>query len=277
MNGQRKIEQRVVELIQRLPPLPESVDRLLEKVAGHCPATEEVLSLVEQDPSLCMELLHLADTCYGRSGCARSIREALDLVGPVALAQMVGLSYADEAIRTQFSQLEHLPEYFAHSREIEASCRLLAEVSGMDPQDGGLYGLAGLIHDIGRLIILMASDRQSASLMGTSWDQMTSITQNEKDLLGMNHCEVGMQICRKWSFADVLQEGVLRHHTPLAGNDFSVPGALIFVAHFVATSDFTGDILAKMLRPQVFTNLGLTHELFDKAQAIYRSRSGTKV
>jgi HD-like signal output (HDOD) protein len=274
MSAHRKIEPQVIALIQRLPPLPESVDRLLERVTGRQPDTQEILSVVEQDPSLCMELLHLADSCFGRPGCARSIREALELVGPVALAQMAALSCADDTIREQFAGLEHLPEYFAHSREIEASCLLLGEVLSLSPQDCALYGLAGLIHDIGRLIILMASDRRSARLMGTSWEQMATIVQSEQELLGMNHCEVGMQLCRKWGFADILQEGVLRHHTPQLGSDISTPGILIFVAHFVAASDFTGEILAKMLRPQVFSGLGLTRELFDRARALYGSRFG---
>lgn len=129
----------------------------------------------------------------------------------------------------------------------------------------------GLLHDIGRLVILIVSNSTSTPLAGVTWEHMISIVHDEKRVVGMNHCEVGQQICERWNFTPFLQEGVLRHHTPLIERDFSFPGTVLFLAHFVAGSDFTGEILERMVPPELFARIGLTPAGFAEAQELYRA------
>jgi hypothetical protein len=82
-----------------------------------------------------------------------------------------------------------------------------------------------------------------------------------------------MCICRKWNFSPIIQEGVLRHHTPLINSDFSFPGALIFISHFLSASDPSGDILSTLSAAEIVTNLNLSAANFDRARDIYKSRS----
>ena len=61
-----------------------------------------------------------------------------------------------------------------------------------------------------------------------------------KKILGLNHCEVGMQLCRKWNFSKLMQDGILRHHTPLIKNDLNYLGGLIFRFAFHIIQRFHG-------------------------------------
>jgi len=110
--------------------------------------------------------------------------------------------------------------------------------------------------------------------LGTLWDKMASVVHDEKASLGTNHCDVGMQICRKWNFSPIIQEGVLRHHAPLVNSDFSFPGAVIFISHFLSASDPSGDIISTLLATKVLDKLKLSAADFDKAKDIYKSRTG---
>jgi HD-like signal output (HDOD) protein len=169
--------------------------------------------------------------------------------------------------------LKYLNEYVDHSEDISIGCRILAETSGMERDEYEVYAVAGLIHDIGRLAIMVASNRTSAHVLGTLWDKMASVVHDEKAALGTNHCDVGMQICRKWNFSPIIQEGVLRHHTPLINSDFSLPGALIFTSHFLSASDPSGEILSTLSAAEIVTKLKLSSSDFDKARDIYKSRT----
>jgi len=113
-------------------------------------------------------------------------------------------------------------------------------------------------------------------VLGTLWDKMASVVHDEKATLGTNHCDVGMRICHKWNFSPIVQEGVLRHHTPLINSDFSLPGALIFISHFLSASDPSGDILSTLSAAEVVTHLSLSAADFDKARGIYKSRTKDK-
>jgi putative nucleotidyltransferase with HDIG domain len=253
--------------------MPGNVDRLLQAAARGEEGRGMLRDLVSTDPSLCAQLLHLANSCCDPGGGVDTIDDAIDHVGLVGLAQLVGASQASTVMADRCAALEHLDDYFAHSRETSLTCRVLAEVVALPSHDREMFAVAGLVHDIGRLIILMATDRTGTTLMGVSPDRMHEIVVAEEELLGMNHCDVGMEICRKWHFTPTLWKGVQRHHTPLVGDDFDYVGALVFLAHFVAESDYTGEIVAGVVPPELLRRLKMTPARFDWAKEIYAERS----
>ena len=272
----KKLENQVVELVHRLPPMPKNIDSLLRSAQEDSQGEDELIELAEQDPGLCADLLHLANTWHGTSGRhIETVSEAVRSIGPLPLIQLVGVWYAKGIILKEFSYLEHLDEYFMHSQEISLGCRVLSELSGVKKHGREVLSVAGLIHDIGRLVILLASNKTSAHLMGTPWDKMKSIVEDEKDLLGMNHCVIGEQICNKWSFSQYMQEGILRHHSPLINDDFSYLGGMIFITHFITYSDFTGEMLSTMLPMKLCDRLGLGPNDIAKAREDYLSHRET--
>ena len=242
----KELIMRVSHLVHRLPPMPEDIDRLLRLMSDVGRNEKELKTLIMKDPAICAEILHLANSdCYGAAASVETIEDAIRLVGLEPLIQLVGVSFADGVLQKEFTPLKNLNQYFEHSRQISLGCRILAEIGGWPKHEQKMYAVAGLLHDIGRLVILLSSNRTAATLMGTSTEELLSVIHNEQQALGMNHCDVGAQICGSWHFSPILHEGVLRHHTPQLSNGFSTPGAVIFLAHFVTASDFTGTILSR--------------------------------
>lgn len=272
MQEKEELAHKVALLINKLPPMPDNISRLMATEINSRQDYTEVLDLIENDPGLCADLLHLAnDFCYDLGEIVETIDDAIQRIGIQPLVQLIGVSYAGNTIQEEFAALEHLNQYFEHSQDISRSCRILAEILEMPEHQREMYAVIGLIHDIGRLIIMIASNRISVPLMGTSWDKMISIVHDEKEIIGMDHCEVGMQLCSNWNFSPILNEGVLRHHTPLLGDDFNLTGAVIFVSHFVSFSDFTGQMLVEMLPAELLDRVNLSKNAFQKAQEIYNS------
>jgi len=276
MAGKRKKEElsrRITKLVDKLPLFPHNIDALLATAVKPSEDNKEILRLIESDSELSTELLQVARSYYGTAADIKTIEDAVNHVGLRVLVQLIGISYARNAIQEEFAALKYLNEYIDHSEDISISCRILAEVSGIPKGELEIYTIAGLIHDVGRLAIMVASNRTSAHVLGTLWDKMASVIHDEKLTLGTNHCDIGMRICRKWNFSPIIQEGVLRHHTPLFDSDFSFAGALIFISHFLSASDPSGDILSTLMASEVLAKLNLTSADFNKARNIYRSRA----
>jgi len=273
MSKKRELSRKITEIIGKLPLFPRDIDRLLAVAVKPSGDNTEILRLIESDVGLSTELLLLARSYYGTDENIETIGDAVRCVGIQPLVQLIGMSYARSAIQEEFAALKYLNEYVDHSEAISIGCRILAEICGMEREEYEVYAVAGLIHDIGRLAIMVASNRTSAHVLGTLWDKMASVVYDEKAALGTNHCDVGMEICRKWNFSPIIQEGVLRHHTPLINSDFSLPGALIFTSHFLSASDPSGEILSTLSAAEIVTRLKLSAADFDKARDIYKSRT----
>ena len=276
MAGKKRKEElarKITELVDKLPLFPHNIDALLATAVKPSEDNKDILRLIQSEPELSAELLQVARSYYGTATDINTIEDAVNHVGLRALVQLIGISYARNAIQEEFTALKYLNEYIDHSEDISTSCRILAEVSSIPKDELEIYTLAGLIHDIGRLAIMVASNRTSAHVLGTLWDKMASVIHDEKLTLGTNHCDIGMRICRKWNFSPIIQEGVLRHHTPLFDSDFSFAGAIIFISHFLSASDPSGEILSTLMASEVLAKLNLTSTDFDKAKKIYKSRA----
>lgn len=273
MESQKDFENKVTEFIHRLPPMPSNVSELLNGVNLQEMSDEELLDFVKRDPGLCADLLHLANTFSIRlEGHDDTIEEAVSSVGIKPLVQLIGVWYARDIITKEFDILDHLDDYFRHSQEISLACRTMSEILEADEHDCQVAYVAGLIHDMGRLVIMLLGNELTAPLLGTPCEMMNTIVEQEKKIMGMDHCRVGMQLCKKWNFSQVLQQAVLRHHSPLIDSDFDYLGAVIFTCHFVACSDFTGETLAAMLPGELLKRLNLSPESFIKIQRNYFER-----
>jgi HD-like signal output (HDOD) protein len=275
METNEKIENKVAELIDRLPPMPQNIESLLRSAQSDGWNEEELIELTLKDPGLCADILHIANSFYDTPGYPiETITDAVRIVGPVILVQTIGVWYAGKIILKEFSLFEHLDNYFSHCQEISMGCQILSEVSGVKPHSREVLVAAGLIHDIGRLVILLAGNQIAENLMGTPWNQMKSIIHDERQRLGMDHCIIGQQICKRWNFSSYMQDGILRHHSPLIKDDFNYLGGMIFTAHFVTASDFTGEMLSLMFPVELFDRLGLSSHDFKQAQENYSQLRG---
>jgi len=273
MRQKSELEQKVVDLIYRLPPMPATVEDIMNISSGER-KDEELISIIKNDPGLCANLLHLANSfCTCPEGEIETIEDAVRNVGTGPLVQLIGVLYARDTIEKEFFAISHINEYFQHSRNISKVCRILTKSYGFDDHQQQMYSVAGLIHDIGRLVIMIASNNTSSHLVGTPAEEMASIVNSEIEALGMDHCEVGMRLCKRWNFSNILQTAVLRHHSPLIDNDFNFPGAVIFVAHFITESDLTGEIICNMLPEKLLNNLKLGQDDFKKIRDIYNAES----
>jgi len=270
-----ELQIRIANIVQHLPPLPSHIDQLFEAIRTAGNNKQKIINLIESDSSLCTEVLHIANSgCYSITHPVETLEEAINIIGIEPIVEDIGIRYANESIRTDFIDLKHLDQYYSHGTEISLACRVLAEAAGLSEHQRSMYAVAGLIHDIGRLVILLASNNLTAPLMGNNLDSLFSITKEEKAVIGMNHCDIGGQICSNWSFSAVLCEGVLRHHTPVLKENFSIPGAVIFLAHFVSASDFTGKILRRMTPLyELAQKIGLDEVGFEKAHRRYSKLS----
>jgi len=276
MSGKKRkgeLARQITELVDRLPLFPHNIDELLTTAVKPTEDNKEILRLIESDPDLSAELLQVARSYYGTVAEINTIEDAVNQVGLRALVQLIGISYARNAIYEEFNALKYLNEYIDHSENISMSCRILAEICGVPQDELEIYTVAGLIHDVGRLAIMVASNRTSAHVLGTLWDKMASVIHDENATLGTDHCEIGMRICQKWNFSSIIQDGVLRHHSPIYDSEFSFAGALIFVSHFLSVSDPSGEILSSLMASEVLNKLALTSSDFDKARDIYKSRA----
>ena len=192
-----------------LPRFQPTALRLLRVSAESDTAIEEFASIFRTDPALASELLQHANSAeFGLRCRIADIRGALLLLGTErtrALAMTIGMSlYARRS---------------AHQREVRFLWRhsLATAVIAEEIGRAGRLRLpdlytCGLMHDVGRLGLLLSAGDEYGSLLSRSFRNLEEANELERVTFGTRHVEAGAFLARSWNFPSSLCDCILRHH-----------------------------------------------------------------
>ncbi|OPZ75073.1 MAG: HDOD domain protein [Verrucomicrobia bacterium ADurb.Bin474] len=127
--------------------------------------------------------------------------------------------------------------------------------------DPELFFVAGLIHDIGRLVFyLRMPDEASRVLESYGRNPDIPLYDYEKQAYGFDHGDVAGELLKKWDFPNSLIHAVRYHHRPAHADVYYTHAALISIADFVVHSlDFgnSGEAFVPPISPDAWDRLDL--------------------
>lgn len=211
-------------LIGQTPNLvaPSStVLRLLQLLSGDDVDYDAVVGEVARDPVLTAKLLALCNSAsFGLAKPMASIKQAVAYLGYCETLRLVmALNFGDKVNMELPGYAMEPGALWQHSL---VTALLSSHVLGLSRQigtDGSIAYTAGLVHDIGKVVIGQMLD---ATLRGQIQDILatsdTSLIEAEKRIIGCDHAEIGACLLRQWRLPEIIVEAAAHHHAPpLAG------------------------------------------------------------
>jgi len=253
----------------RVPSPPQILLRLLQLVDDDGTTMTELARLVQQDPGLCTRVLTAANSPAVRRGKElQSIESCLMALG----TRLVRSIATCLSVRSLFEERGAGPEvdlsdFWTHSLLVAEISRGLAVATGY-PRPDEAY-LAGLLHDVGELIMLSALGEPYAQVLASCPGE-SSLSAMEVDLLGADHGEIGTWLVDQWHLDSSFADGILFHHQ--APEKILGAGQLaqvIWLAHVLADCDGISDAVTEVARP-MFDDLSDSQLAALHAQATQR-------
>lgn len=225
----------VAQLIKgdiELVSLPAIYSHIVDALNDPEITSQRLAAVISNDASLCVRLLKLVNSpFYGFSGKIDSVSRAISLLGTDELS---GLALGVTVIR-QFanipSDLFDMDAFWRHSIRCGLYARILAthlEIEGTEK-----YFTGGLLHDIGRLIMIeqMPGAYKLAVIKGR--DEHAPMFRVEQESLQTDHSIVGKLLSMRWRLPPALIRMIGGHHSPNT-NYFPIEACLLHVADFLA-------------------------------------------
>jgi putative nucleotidyltransferase with HDIG domain len=196
----RVLFQRVAEKCD-LPPLPVVATRALVVARDPDTTVRQLARLVSTDAALAARVLRIARSpMYLRRIPPSTLEEAVMAVGFDALRQIITTASARSVYRANDRIADAL---WAHSLATALAADELAAEEHV-PRGGNTF-IAGLLHDIGKLVFYL-SDPQSFPRLGHADDA------TEEQVYGVTHAAVGACLAEQWGIDDAVVEAVMFHH-----------------------------------------------------------------
>lgn len=172
----------------------------------------ELSDLIASDPGLAAKVLSVAHSAaYHRpNATSLTLLQATSTLG-MALIKVLVISESVFQTVNAFRQAGavDLRYFWKHSLRVAVLARALAERQG-DVNAEEVY-LTGLLHDVGRLALLVAVPERYTELFGLPDD--ASLCTREHNALGMSHTEAGAWLLEHWHLSGAMAEGALHHHS----------------------------------------------------------------
>ena len=238
----------------RLSSLPEIYFKINDVINDPESSFGDVAEIISNDVSLSVRLLKIVNSSfYNFPSEIDTISHAISIVGTqqlrdLALATMVLTAF--EGIPEDFVDMK---DFWRHS----VACGVSAWVIAINCREDNpeRYYLTGILHDVGRLIILENHPVKAREIMERCRSQNKIVFEVEQEVLGFDHGPVGAALLMSWKLPPTLAEVVKNHHSPWEGTEYPMETAVLNQADIFAKSmelGSSGDPLVPPLLPEVW-------------------------
>jgi HD-like signal output (HDOD) protein len=193
----------------------------------------DISDIISADPNLAARLLKIANSpFYGLDAKVETITHALSIVG---IDQVTELALA--AVMVQWfkgipKDLVNMHSFWMHSIGCGLAARTIAK--NMDERHVEPYYIAGMLHDVGSLIIYKEVPEKAQEILTRCKNEGLPQSTVEEEVLGFTHAQVGAIVFSKWGLPRSLIEAVQFHHFPVRAKEHPLYPAIVHLADVIA-------------------------------------------
>lgn len=221
--------------IQALPSIPSLYLRIQEELRSPDTSVKRIAEIVAQDPAMTTKMLQLVNSAF--FGVPQHISD------PEVAVNMLGLDTVQALVFSAhvFRQFDKLPEYmdldklWQHGTRVGALAKRIAKAESADNRECTDASVAGMLHDVGRLVLFVNLPEETARLHRLAQRSNANLFELERLEWGATHAEVGAYLLGLWGLPEPVVKAVALHHGPIDSldNGFSVTTA-VYAANALA-------------------------------------------
>lgn len=209
-------ESNLVEIIRQVdnfPALPATVNNVMAVTGDPESTAQDLMQAILPDQSMCTTILKIANSAFfGMPRQVSTMEKAVVILGFDEIRNIV----LGKAVFTSFQKLqkqnkENTDLFWEHSFTCGLAAQIIAGHLGYPPSE--LF-IAGLIHDIGKLAMLMTFPQNYRLMSELSDPHQFRNVLHEFEQYSTSHDEIGMRILKRWLFPEKLLMATGYHHHP---------------------------------------------------------------
>jgi len=229
--------------IVTLPSLPKVVQEVMQMLNREDVALGEVARTVEHDAVISAKVLKMANSSYyGATRAIKTIEDAIAILGLTKLRTLVIASGVTSSVAPMSGY--DLKKFWQHSLVTAGISREIAAALGRDAE---VAYIAGLLHQIGRLLIQMVFPKISAEVESACVGLGVEVRQKlEHETIGLDHCQIGEELANRWNFPGEISRILRYYATPLDKNACEL-APVVYVSAHIASGLERGEEAAAIL------------------------------
>lgn len=198
--------------ISRLPALPAVALDLLHSLDDDAADCAELARRISREQGLVARILRVANSSfYGLQGRIGTLQDAIVVLGfrtvrSLATASALTATFSDAACRGFDTR-----EFWRHGIGVAIAAQAVAR--RLRTNEEGAF-TAGLLHDIGRLVLASAFPHHQTAIHEYRAAHDGTLLDAERAVTGTDHARIGQLLTESWCFPPALAHAIAWHHEP---------------------------------------------------------------
>lgn len=198
-------------------------------------SAEDIGFIIEKDPSLTACLLKLANSSfYGFPSRVDTVSQAITMIGLGEVRHLASATLVLDYFSGIPTDEVDMCTFWEHSLACGIAARIIAIQRRMAQSEQ--FFVAGLLHDLGRLVLFIRKPEEMAQVFETYHSSDTPLIKCESNLLGYDHTDVGHELLKLWKFPVNLIHAAKYHHFPLLSDFYPIEASIVHVADAIVHS-----------------------------------------
>jgi HD-like signal output (HDOD) protein/CheY-like chemotaxis protein len=239
----------IISQVNTLPSLPAVYKEMEEELNKRDASLDRVGRILERDVSMSMKVLHLVNSAFFglREHVTRASHAAallgLNVIKSLTLAVHVFSEWKGNVPGFSINELSN------HSLNVAAGAQAIAQAERLDPQVTEEFYIAGLFHDIGKLVIAANLPESCSCIADMMQERRAPRIVVEKDVMGATHAEAGAFLLALWGFSDAVVQAGAFHHQPAQSEQKGL--GPVMAVHVANVIDNEGKPIGKVPREEI--------------------------
>jgi|GEM_PF-644590 len=197
--------------VEQLPLFSGTAMQLMKSVGDEDITSTEVARLIGTDAGLTAQLLRIVNSAhYALPRKCSTVADAIAVLGFARVRRTVAAAVTQGPLTTYLRDSRVVQAFFKHQLLCAAMARHLAVQRDLD---GEVAYMAGLMHEVGRLAILIQHPHLTDVLLNVEAKDDHLGKQHEMRHFGFDHAEVGGALLTKWDLPVPIIEAVYDHES----------------------------------------------------------------
>lgn len=258
---------KILSKIDEFPTLPTIYSAMSDVMANPRSTAADVASIIMSDQAAATKILKATNSpIYGFRGRITNITQAVTYIGFTEVRNLIiAMAVIEIFSKTNSAGTFSPVELWRHSIAVGAMARTIGQHVGA--RDLENFFLAGILHDIGKLLFYKFIPREYEQAINYALDNNISAKEAETEILGINHVTAGVALAEKWKLPPIINEAIQYHTSGITkGNAWDLV-ACVHVANIAsALYEFgrAGEDMVPEPKYEVWSILNLPNDYFTK-------------
>jgi HD-like signal output (HDOD) protein len=205
----------LVGQFRTLPSFPSLYVDVLKELNSDEPSIESIAGIISKDPAMTAKMLQIVNSAA--MGLSRSVSSPFEGV------QFLGLGMVRSLVLSAhiFACFEHtglkgfpVERLWDHGMKSGRIASMILQVEGADPGDIEDAYLAGMLHDMGKLMLADGMPDRFEQALALASERGIPLHDAEMEVLGASHAGVAAYLLGLWGLPASIVEAVAFHHAP---------------------------------------------------------------